>query len=61
MLPSVIMKSWRVVADVLKLDLRFFYFLAEVGGLEVALKIQTSFFKHFFFLDDQILIEYFQV
>ena len=52
MLPSVVIKSWRVVTDVLKLDLRFFYFLAEVGGLQVALKIQTSFFKHFFFLDD---------
>ena len=45
MLPSVVITTWRVVADVLKLDLGIFYFVAEVGGLEVALKIQTLFFS----------------
>ena len=47
MLPSVVIKSWRVVEDVLKLDLRFFYFLAEVGGLEVALENKTFLFSTF--------------
>ena len=47
MLPSVVIKSWRVVADVLKLDLRDFYFVAEVGGLEVALKNKTFVFITF--------------
>ena len=48
MLPSVVSKSWRVVADVLKRDLGIFYFVAEVGGLEVALENKTFLLSTFF-------------
>ena len=47
MLPSVVITTWRVVADVLKRDLGIFYFVAEVGGLEVALKNKTFVFITF--------------
>ena len=48
MVPSVVNKSSRFVADVLKLCLRSNYFLAEVGVLEVAPEMKTFFLSTFF-------------